>query len=72
MEVTSSQITMAEVKGTSTTDYVRALVSQYFWTWYEDNQDDVITHVSLFGGLIRYKITVKMLRPLFVKLFGNP
>lgn len=70
-EVSSTQITLASVKGTQTSDYIRSLVAQYFWEWYDLNKEDEITRISLFGGLIKYKILVKHLTPLFIKLFGH-
>lgn len=49
---------------------IKSFLNPYFWKWYDDNQNDLITHISLFRGLVRYKIYVKDLAPLFVKLFG--
>jgi hypothetical protein len=50
---------------------IKSILNPYFWKWYDENQDDVVTHISLFRGLIKYKVHVRHLEPLFIKLFGH-
>jgi hypothetical protein len=49
---------------------IKSILNPYFWKWFDENRDDVVTHISLFRGLIRYKVYVRDLEPLFIKLFG--
>lgn len=49
---------------------IKSFLNPYFWKWFDDNRDEVITRISLFRGLVKYKVYVRDLDFLFIKLFG--
>jgi hypothetical protein len=49
---------------------IRETIAREMWDWYYDNIDDVILSVRLLFW--RRAFTVRDLRPIFVRLFGEP
>lgn len=70
VEITPTQLSMATVRGQDAKDFIRLVIAGYMWGWYKDNLQKHVYTVSLFRGLIRHKIYVKDLHPLFTLLFG--
>jgi len=52
-------------------DATRRAIAKDAWRFYEANKDEVALSVSLLR-LFSYSVRYSQLRPLFVRLFGEP
>lgn len=59
-----------QLAGASTDWLVRA-VRRFFWTWYDEHQEDVVLQVKRFV-VFTFTLRVKDLYTLFTVLFGKP
>lgn len=51
-------------------DYVVDRLQREFWNWYVAHKNDVIVQKRILWA--KLKLTVRDLRPLFVRVFGEP
>lgn len=64
------EVDLSGVQYITNKDAIKENLSKIFWEWFDKNEDMYITKISLFRGLVKKKIYVRDLEPIFKLLFG--